>query len=57
MAIGGPERPITHQQLREDLSSAGIIKLSDEGNISEGQFSLSKALMEPSWMPFKLTRR
>lgn len=56
MAIGGPDRPIPHQQLREYLSSAGILELSDDANISEGQFSLSKALMEPSWMPFNLTR-
>jgi hypothetical protein len=40
----------SHQQLREDLRSAGILKLSDDGSISEEQFSsspdLSKALMD-----------
>lgn len=50
MAIGGLDRPIPHQQLREDLGSAGILKLSDDGSISEEQLSslpdLSKALMD-----------
>lgn len=39
-----------HQQLREDLRSVGILKLSDDGSISEKQFSsspdLSKAMMD-----------
>lgn len=51
----------SHQRLCEDLSSAGILKLSYDGSISEGQFSSTPASARRLWMsslmPLKLTRR